>query len=584
MMLDTWISKGIQQITSKSDILDKSIIRDAELLVNHYVVFNNDWDMERCCTPYLVDVNKAYLSPNNDGEWVYQYTRMEYLHKLVIAFLITNNQKYINSYNQYVLSFFSTNTPNIPYSNTYPKNPLLKKAFSLSDIFKHRILGIPYKYPTYRTLDTAIRSYSLLIDSLYLKDIETVNISYIVSMVKRDVEYALNNLRDFDRTSNWGIIILSLSLSCRVIIGDKLDTIPALENQLNGLLRNQIKKDGGHIENSLMYNSQILLCLLRLIYWSNKNKIIIHPEILEYARIIAKYISIMSGPDGYQIQYGDSDKTNVSTLLFLSQKVLNCEDMVIHSMPNDLLLVMEFPDLLEDYFAFERPIFISTDKNHILNDGIWAYSDNMWDIRVFNEYSHSSHNHADNGEIILYCNNYPVLIDCGRFSYSDLPKRKFYRGPFAHNIVTMDNGLEWKSENANHFNTSPSNIKTQYVDHALVCEYEFNVPASKFSRCITVDKSGVSILSDIICQGEHIIQTIWNIPEFAEIQEQGNTLFISCSKYKLRIVHDGQSIGIRRGTCSYHYNEETDITTLIISSNIVNHGRLSVHFSSCECV
>lgn len=47
--------------------------------------------MERCDQEYALVNNKSYYTPNGDPEWVYMYSRLEFLHKLVLAFTFSMN-------------------------------------------------------------------------------------------------------------------------------------------------------------------------------------------------------------------------------------------------------------------------------------------------------------------------------------------------------------------------------------------------------------------------------------------------------------------------------------------------------------
>ena len=70
------------------------IIKDADNMINGSYVFDGIWDMEPC--EELVN-NKNIrwdIKYNNDNEWSYEFTRMDYLYKLVIAYEQTNDKNY----------------------------------------------------------------------------------------------------------------------------------------------------------------------------------------------------------------------------------------------------------------------------------------------------------------------------------------------------------------------------------------------------------------------------------------------------------------------------------------------------------
>ena len=72
------------------------IIKDADNMLNGYYVFDGIWDMEPCEEPVNNKNIRWDIKYNNDKEWSYEFTRMDYLYKLVIAYEQTNDKKYIN--------------------------------------------------------------------------------------------------------------------------------------------------------------------------------------------------------------------------------------------------------------------------------------------------------------------------------------------------------------------------------------------------------------------------------------------------------------------------------------------------------
>ena len=260
------------------------IFNEANDLVDGKIRFNNAWDMERCNQEYRLVGERTYYSPNGDPEWVYMYSRLEFLHKLVIAFAISREEKYINSYMYYVNNFFKQNNSKSGALKIYKKNLVSKVIQRLERIFRAKILHLPEKCATYRTLDTAIRNYALTIDDLYLKILQFGNeeLRKITVRISEDAPFSVAGFTNFDEYSNWGLIKIILYTTYLTFHG--VNNIDEQEKCIVRLLNNQIRKDGGHIENSSMYHVQILICLLRLIYWAKYNGIEIKPEIKEKAR------------------------------------------------------------------------------------------------------------------------------------------------------------------------------------------------------------------------------------------------------------------------------------------------------------
>lgn len=554
----------------KSEKVRDIIIKEAQELVEGRVSFTNDWDMERCAISYQVNMKKHCLSPNGDGEWVYQLSRMEYLHKLIMAFLISQNKIYLQKYSQWVGSFFKCNTPQ--------KNGLRNEEKSLLKKIKNHIvmrLTKPenYRFPTYRTLDTAIRCYSLLVDQRLLQncnDDYEFGFSYERRIIE-DVMYTFSHLRKFDDTSNWGIIILSLGITCCLML-KRIELIKNAESRLVTMLKLQILEDGGHIECATMYHTQIMLALIRLIHWSDVYNYPIDSRIRTYAEKMVRYSYALSDPYGYQVQYGDSDYTSLNTVFLIAKRILTIPEIKIHTEIFDVNLLLEFPDTV-----FEYSIGTDSPNTVLLDSGVWAYNDAEYAIRAFNEVSNSAHKHADNGSIVLYYHDTPFLVDSGRFSYCATDKRKYFRGPKAHSIAVIDDGSEWKFKNQNLFSELPvivsNNEDVRDGVPSFVCSYKFTSLDLMMNRRIYVVGDIVVIISSAEIPGEHLLGTFWNMTESSQlIMEEKNCILANIKGQKLYFSYSDVDLSVEDGLLSYHYNEECNNKVIYAESKMKDHG------------
>ena len=553
------------------------IFNEANDLVDGKIRFNNAWDMERCNQEYRLVGERTYYSPNGDPEWVYMYSRLEFLHKLVIAFAISREEKYINSYMYYVNNFFKQNNSKSGALKIYKKNLVSKVIQRLERIFRAKILHLPEKCATYRTLDTAIRNYALTIDDLYLKILQFGNeeLRKITVRISEDAPFSVAGFTNFDEYSNWGLIKIILYTTYLTFHG--VNNIDEQEKCIVRLLNNQIRKDGGHIENSSMYHVQILICLLRLIYWAKYNGIEIKPEIKEKARKMALFIYMTCDPSGNQIMYGDSDYTSTNTVLFIASDVLNFDEYLNLGEPDDYILLYEFPTLIN------RMKFGNKKKNQNieLDGGIWCFDSDKWCIRAFNESSESGHKHADNGEIVFYYQNCPVIIDAGRCTYFEPDRRIYYRGPFAHNIAIIDNAEEWEPINNWKFKENPSKIRNK-VDNLFPgykMQYGFSSREYMFERYILLYHDILIIISyaNLLSGGGiHQLKTIWNFVD-PVVEKEGilytDELVITCLG----------DVSIKQGRISLAYNEEKNIGSHVeISSNFETAGLQITCFSTAS--
>jgi len=547
----------------------ETIKRDAEEILEGNIKFNNDWDMEQCKRPFSLIKGKAYFSPNNDGEWVYQYSRMEFLRKLVISYAKTKDVRYRDKYLDILLEFYKNNNSKKNALKPPPKTFFGKVFNRLKWLYNKNIKKEREKFPTYRTLDTVIRSYSVLIDIQYMCDeIGDRDKSFILKRIEQDVDFAQKNLRAFDETSNWGIIILSLTATCYLIL-EKFNDLSAVEQHLSEMLNVQIKKDGGHIENACMYHTQIMLCLLRYIHWANIKNYKVNQNIIEKCNLMVNYSLLLSDFSGFQIQYGDSDKTSLNTVFYIAKKVLKNEKINPKGEVNDIILLSEFPHFLYEKENVEKNIGC-THKNCMVDDGIWIFENELWSLRVFNEFSNSAHKHADNCSIVLYYKGVPIFVDGGRYSYFDSEKRTFYRSPLAHNVITVDSGKEWLAKNKNAFYELPKIVENKIDGTKDKGVYKFKNQFLMIERTICIiDKIGVLFINKANQNGNHTIETIWNIPSTIDVVDLKESIRL---KNELFFSHTGDAIKIEPAKISYHYNEESESQRIIVSSKFENEG------------
>lgn len=556
----------------------------SQILTGGGISFTNDWDMESCHKPYRLINEKGNISPNGDGEWVFQFARMEWLHSFVLAIAETNHSAYKGGYNEIVTKFLSMNNSCDDALASVPSFTVLRKLYYLKKHIAKFFKDSKQTFPTYRTLDTAIRCYSLLIDSLYCKDLVTMNIYR--ERITKDVHFAFNHLRTFDEKSNWGIIICSL-VATNFLILEEFDAVSQPANRLVTFLKNQIKKDGGHTENALMYHTNILICLLRLIYWSSIRNYELEPYIIETARKMSMYAFKVAGPNYMQIQYGDSDYTSIYTPLFIADKILDLSLPLKRSEYIDYVLLMEFPDLLS---SVDEPSVGKTQNlevNEVLDAGVWVYKKAAFDLRVFNESNDGGHNHADNGEIVLYYQGNPIFIDCGRFTYDSYDKRAYYRGPLAHNVILIDDGLGWDFAGKNKFAEVPIVRKNEKCDingkEAFTCAYEFSKIIIQIERTIVaVDDHTILVKNVAQVNGSHTLQTLWNIGDLNKLIIANDQIAVDTPKGVLYISHNGNTVEKSKAFLSRHYNEECEIDQLRIEKDFVDKGVVYVVLSDKE--
>lgn len=239
------------------NISSNNIITDADRLCDDILIYNNEWDMERCNSLYRVNWKKWYISYNNDAEWIYMRSRMEYMNKLLIAYENTFEKKYLKKWDyifksliKYVVmgsGIFCDRFTQRHYVKLLARVPFMKKYYELN-----------------RKLDVAIRNF-VLCDRLNINLPESKYKNRIIKLIRQNSTYIVNTFNEWDQTSNWGLIAIFSVIYSQCVIKEFAD-IKKYESLIEVMLNKQFYKDYSHIECSPMYTVQIHLSMLRVLY------------------------------------------------------------------------------------------------------------------------------------------------------------------------------------------------------------------------------------------------------------------------------------------------------------------------------
>jgi hypothetical protein len=112
---------------------------------------------------------------------------------------------------------------------------------------------------------------------------------------------------------------------------------------------------------------------------------------------------------------------------------------VIPSIKNDFSGLASIIDIIYDspnIVEFKNQVF--SYKNSGIHRIDWKNITLFFISSIENETFGSNHGHNDIGSFILYLNGESLLIDCGRFQYSNTILGNYGQGPFSHNIILVD--------------------------------------------------------------------------------------------------------------------------------------------------
>lgn len=522
----------------------EKIQHDVELFRHQKIFFDNPWDMERCSDIFNFCKGIFDKTPNEDPEWVFQLCRFEWLSKFLLLYYKTKDLSLLKEWSEFVTLFFDR--------NNYKKDggEKTQKKITLGSRIISRIKSLFFKpnYPTYRTLDTAIRNYTLLINFVHCPDLfESVNRDQILSRIQDDSQYTYDNLRKFDDTSNWGIIIICSYLICNFIINTKREDYKIVYDKLIEMLNKQILPNGAHIESSHMYHNQVLLYLLRLVFWADKCKFVLPNDILTKVSIMAGYSRDFVAPNGNQDLFGDSDNTSLSTLLAVSDVILGKEKKLPLLDTPDFILLNEFDFEYSSYMQSK----VVTDS--YTKDGITRLSCGDYIVFIYNTKFYSSHKHSDNGSFTLYYKNLPVIIDSGRYTYNDPYWREYFKSRDSHSTIYV--------ESDNLKSDQYSKDITEIVNEISVYNGEIQAHISyktcdggTLSRRFILSSKWLEIYDEFIGVSSNIVHQ--NMILHPAVEPKGTCTCLVAGKYRLSYKTDYEVTQVIQTWTSPHYNEK----------------------------
>ena len=515
---------------------------DVAAFKSGYVFFDNPWDMECCEEVFQLSHNTYNRTPNGDPEWVFQLSRLEWLTKLVLLYQKEQSTELLKMWRSYVDSFYSNN-------NSIQNGLIINAARpSLLNRIINRVLRIftSPTYPTYRTLDTAIRNYTLIVNILSCEDLLKFKDSReLLERLKSDVTFTYENLRKFDDTSNWGIIIASSYLICSLLLDENYNNLKDAAGKLVQMLKNQILPNGQHCESSFMYHNQVLLFLLRLIYWANKCRFRLPAEVYDAATRMFSFSNCICTPNCRQDTFGDSDDTSLDTILAIAHSVLKNEDFLPYVKSPDFVLLNEF-----DFRFSEERLSLQETKN-FNKDGVTKIEYGDLVLFAYNTKFYSSHKHADNGSFTLYYRGIPVVVDSGRYTYHDKNWREYFKSAERHSCLVLG-AIDVNSDLYSSKITEQKSELTCEENSALV-SLSYRTEKGFVVSQIKLTSGMLEITDEITSSCDCVHQYIILHPN---VEISHDCSFIIGNKYRMNIETNYNQIEIDDSWYSPHYNKK----------------------------
>lgn len=525
----------------------KEIIAHADELMHQTFTFNKTWDMERCLTPYTLPVIDWNDHQNDDPEWCFMLSRMDYLDHLLLASLLTGDIAYADKAKEYILNWIAAH-PSI------------------------------VSEPSTRTLDTGIRVMNWMEALPYLSMLHALTedeLTRITDSMFAQMQYLKENYLPKYKTSNWGSIQTCAIVSVLPFLRADFLSDPLYQWALDEMTLQfsiQVYPDGMHWEQSTMYHIEVLNYGMKAVHYMGLHLQPCPSAVKEQVYALAKALAGQLTPSGEIETFGDSDRVCARDIL--SRAALLFDDPTfrfvgLDELDPESLYVLGVP-AAQRYATL--PASAPQSMHYDGEDSGMYTLRSSWDkdasFTMFTNGSlGSGHGHSDNLHLSACYQGDPVLIDSGRFTYrEDHPLRVQLKGMAAHNGVMIDDKTYCVPSDSWGYADFGLPLKN-YVRHAGNLHYFEGAmlghdPLQVWVRkVIVVDPAIWMIVDEVKCDGAHEAHSRLHFDPAATVSPAGDCHRVTTPHAALTLTCPG-TVSYTSEPCSLRYNEQQPHTVV----------------------
>lgn len=525
----------------------KEIIAHADELMHQTFTFNKAWDMERCLTPYTLPVIDWNDHQNDDPEWCFMLSRMDYLDHLLLASLLTGDIAYADKAKEYILNWITAHPSIVSEQST-------------------------------RTLDTGIRVMNWMEALPYLSMLHALTedeLTRITDSMLAQMQYLKENYLPKYKTSNWGSIQTCAIVSVLPFLRADFLSDPLYQWALDEMTLQfsiQVYPDGMHWEQSTMYHIEVLNYGMKAVHYMGLHLQPCPSAVKEQVYALAKALVGQLMPSGEIETFGDSDRVCARDVL--SRAALLFDDPTfrfvgLDELDPESLYVLGVP-AAQRYATL--PASAPQSMHYDGEDSGMYTLRSSWDkdasFTMFTNGSlGSGHGHSDNLHLSACYQGDPVLIDSGRFTYrEDHPLRVQLKGMAAHNGVMIDDKAYCVPSDSWGYADFGLPLKN-YVRHAGNLHYFEGAmlghdPLQVWVRkVIVVDPAIWMIVDEVKCDGAHEAHSRLHFDPAATVSPAGDCHRVTTPHAALTLTCPG-TVSYTSEPCSLRYNEQQPHTVV----------------------
>ncbi|MCK3950601.1 heparinase [Streptococcus suis] len=521
-------------ILNQQDAAYKQLLLSCQNLLNDIFIFEDNWDMEPCSVGYHLAPLDWTADCHGDEEWTFMLNRQEYLWKLVLAYLVEKDSRYMEQVKRFIFSWIEQVT------DWHPKRT------------------------SSRTLDTAIRCLSWLNILPFLIDwggLSEDEYKKLLASIQQQLLYLRRHYRAKDRLSNWGIFQTGAMLLAYTYIGDQVDLEELhhfAHQEIKEQIQTQILEDGTQFEQSFLYHVEVYKLLLELAFllpaYRKKWTLVL--------KKMADYVLQMTGPDGKSVALGDSDVHCTSDILQMTAIFFEDSTYLVDDSKLDLGVLFLVGEnglrVFEHLTAQPR----SSGGQHFSESGHSVVKEGDSYLCFKAGPMGSAHSHSDQNSLCFYNKGQPIIIDSGRFSYRECEERYLLKSAWAHSTCILDGYSPEQIKGSWEYDTYPQFISHSYKSFEH-CHWMQGVYQAKTSQglpywhkrqVLMVGGDLLLIVDSVDCSGQHELTCQLILDERVKIgEEQLNDLRLYSQK----------DFEIQKTVCSPRYNQLVETNKLV---------------------
>lgn len=533
-----------------------SLLMRSNRLLKNIMIYDEEWDMERCPTEFLLADQVSWeQSPNGDPEWMWMLNRHRFLISLVQSYAVTKEIKYIDQFINWITQW-------IDYHG--------------NDIEKYRLTSC-------RTIDTGIRlrNWCVCFDVIFqLPELQVLFndelLEKILGSMQSQVDFLMSEKNlSVASISNWKILEMNGVVVTTTLFPELAQSQAYRKKGLaytNLAARLQINPDGMHWEQSFMYHHEVYQCLLDILLIGQRNNFRTEINFIDDLKQMLTVSVTLTKPDGSQSPVGDSDEEQMASLLtrgalvlkngyakYLGEKALSLDSLLYYgfsAISNYSVLVSQPPEKLKELLIQSGFVFL---RNNWKKNGVFTM--------VKASPQGGGHGHCDIGHIEIQAGEDYLLSDSGRFTYLEgSQERKNFKKASSHNVATIDNKEfteqdgSWTFKSVAHCLPLFTNF-TSDVDYIETTHlgYENDGDRVLAQRKIYRINTGIWVIVDSFqTEEEHLFQQHFNFPSEKLEKISPKTFVYRGAEHNLFInmnLNRNSEVIVESGEYSPRYNE-----------------------------